>query len=170
MAKAVMVVAQKGFRDEELLIPKEILEGAGIEITVASLTRGKATGALGATVEATMAAHEINPEYFDAVIIIGGPGSPVLRKSRELLENVKKAYENGKIVAAICLAPTVLAMAGVLNGKKSTVYPTDESIAILKKNGAEYVAEGVVVDGRIVTADGPKSANDFGNKLVEMLK
>ncbi len=74
-------------------------------------------------------------------------------------------------MGAICIAPTILAYAGVLEGKKATVWNQDGKQAeILTKNGAEFVDELVVVDGKIVTANGPPAAEAFGKKILEMLK
>lgn len=165
-----MVVAQEGFRDEELLVPKEILEKEGHIIKIASLSRAKATGSKGAVVLPDMAAYEVNPEYFDAVVIVGGPGSPVLAHTKEVVDLVEKAYKMGKIVAAICLGPMTLAAAGILSGKKATVYPSDNGLAALKNGGARYKAEPVVIDGRIITADSPQSAGEFSTAINEMLK
>ena len=83
MAKVLMIVAQKGFRDEELFVPKEILERAGHDVKVASLTRQKATGSRGAVVQPDLAVYEANPDFFDCIVVVGGPGSPALSESAE---------------------------------------------------------------------------------------
>jgi len=170
MAKVLMVVAQKNFRDEELFIPKEMLQTEGHDVKIASLARAKATGMLGASVMPDMAVHEANPDFFDAIIIVGGSGSPALAESEDVLGLVQKANARNKIVAAICLGPMALAKAGVLAGKKATIFKTEESLKVLRQGGAKYTGEDVTVDGRLVTACGPHAANDFGRKLIEMLK
>ncbi|HIH23221.1 TPA: hypothetical protein HA238_05830 [Candidatus Micrarchaeota archaeon] len=73
-------------------------------------------------------------------------------------------------MCAICLGPTVLAKAGLLNGIKATVFRTPDSLRILRDNKAIYANDPVVVDGNIVTAEGPKSAETFGKKIIELLK
>ena len=170
MAKVLMVVAQTGFKDEELLIPKEILEKAGHRVNIASLTRAKAKGVGGTIVQPDMAVYEANPEFFDAVVIVGGPGSPVLAEREDVLDLVRNADKKGKIVAAICLGPMALANAGVLVKKKATVFPDRDAIKTLRNGGALYMKESVVTDGYIVTADAPPSANDFGTAIVKLLK
>ncbi len=170
MSKVLMIVAQEGFRDEELLVPKEILERAGHTVKVASISRAKATGSQGASVMPDMAAYEANPEYFDAIVVVGGPGSPALAKSKEVVGLVEKAHRKGSIVAAICLGPMTLAAAGVLSEKRATVFPSGEGIEALKNGGANYKEEPVVVDGKIITADSPQSAGEFGNAIAEKLK
>lgn len=170
MAKVLIIVAQKGFRDEELLVPKEIIEKEGHTVKVASLNRAKATGSMGAVILPDMAVYEANPEYFDAILIAGGPGSPVLARTKEVVDLVEAASKKGKLVGAICLGPMTLAAAGVLSGKSATVYPAPEGIEALKNGGANYKPEPVIVDGKIVTADSPQSAGKFGDAIVELLK
>jgi protease I len=170
MAKVLMIVAQQGFRDEELLIPKEIVEGEGHKVKVASVARGKATGALGTVVNAEMSVHEANPEFFDAIVVVGGPGSHVLATNQDMMTLLKRAAALNRIVGAICIAPMALANAGVLEGKKATVFETSESIMALKKGGANIQKVPVVQDGKLLTANGPAAAGEFGKKLNEMLK
>jgi len=170
MAKVLMIVAQNGFRDEELLVPKEILERAGHKVMIASLTRAKAIGSRGATVQPDMAVYEANPDFFEAVVIVGGPGSPALAEDATVTSLVRKADEKGKIVAAICLGPMTLAKAGVISGRNVTVYPDRKAIMLMRENAARYTNQGLVVDGNIVTADGPANAGPFGEELAKMLK
>ncbi|MEW6035274.1 MAG: DJ-1/PfpI family protein [Candidatus Micrarchaeota archaeon] len=170
MAKVLMIIAQSGFRDEELLVPKEVLERAGHQVKVASLTRQKASGSKGAIVQPDLAVYEANPDFFDCVVVVGGPGSPALAESDEVRELLLGASAKGKVLGAICLGPMALARAGVLAGKSATIYPDRKAIAVLKESAAQYRAEAVVTDGKVVTADGPSSATAFGNKLAEILR
>lgn len=170
MAKVLMIIAQKGFRDEELLIPKEVLEKEGHSVKVASLTRMKAQGSRGALVQPDMAVYEANPEFFDAIIVVGGPGSPALSEDGAVRDFVISMSRKGKVTAAICLGPMTLAKAGVLRGKKATVYPDRGALALLRQTECDYVKEPVVVDGNIVTADGPQSAGAFGAEIARLLK
>jgi len=85
----------------------------------------------------------------------------------------KDAARENKVLGAICIAPALLAKAGVLQGKKATVWssPLDKSpIKILEKSGAIFVAEEVVSDDGIVTANGPGAAKKFAQALIEALK
>ena len=170
MSKILMIIAQSGFRDEELFVPKEILEKEGHNVKVASLARTKATGSKGATVQPDIAVYEANPDFFDCIIIVGGPGSPALSEDGSVRELLTQANAKGKLLGAICLGPMSLAKAGVLTNKKATVFPDKSAISLLKQTGARYKSEPVVIDERIVTADCPESAAQFGIALAKILK
>jgi protease I len=168
--KVLFIIAQQNFRDEELEIPKRILEENEIQATIASITKDEAVGMLGARIQPDITVRDANPDDYDALIVVGGSGSPKLADYPEVLSIIRRFDEQKKLIAAICLAPTVLAKAGILDGVTVTTYPTDWSIAVLQKHGANYIKEHVVVDGRIITADGPQSAEEFGRKILELLK
>lgn len=169
MAKVLMIIAQKDFRDEEYSIPREVIEKAGHIVKVASLARAKATGKLGMVVQPDMGMHEVNPDYFDAIVVVGGPGALALAESPEVISLLEKARLKGKMMAAICIAPVVLALAGVLSGKNATVFPDRSAIDTLRRNGAVYRDQDVVRDGDVITANGPQSADRFGREIVKML-
>jgi len=169
MVKVLMIIAQKGFRDEEYQIPREIIEKAGHNVKVASLTRSKATGAMGAVVQPDMGVHEVNPDYFDAYVVVGGPGAKTLAGNQEVINLLERANQKGKKVCAICIAPMVLAKAGVLSGKNATVFPDREAIEELRAGGALYRDKDVVVEDNVVTANGPQSADKFGREVVKLL-
>jgi protease I len=102
------------------------------------------------------------------VVFVGGSGSKQYFEDPEALEIAKKAYEKGKIVAAICIAPVILANAGILKGKKATVHHGNEQE--LEKKGANYINQNVVKDGKIITACGPSAAREFGNTIAKEIK
>jgi len=170
MAKVLFVVAQKGFRDEELLVPREMLERAGHAVRIASITRSKAIGSNGAQVQPDIAIYEANPEFFEAVVVVGGPGSPALAERDDVLKFLRAMQQGGKLVAGICLGPMALARSGVLAGKNATVFPDRKAILMLRECGARYLMEPVVVDGRIITADKPENAGPFAQEIIDSLK
>lgn len=169
MAKVLFIIAQDGFRDEELLEPKKVLEDGSIECEIASITTDPATGKLGATVNPNLAVQEAHAENYAAIIVIGGPGAPELANYPEVINLLKAAIEQNKIVGAICIAPTILAQAGLLQGKRATVYLTPESANTLKANGVELAEEDVIIDGNFITANGPGAATQFGQTILEKL-
>jgi len=168
MAKnAVMIIAFNGFRDEEYLEPKAVLEQAGIEVTTASTEVGIATGKLGAKVNTDMLISNITASNFDAIIFIGGPGSYSLFDNPDALSLAKEAVKKGKVLGGICAAAAILALAGVLKGIKATSF---SGVAdILKEKGAIYSLSGLEVDGKIVTADGPAHAKKFGEEIAKLI-
>jgi protease I len=166
--KALMVVAQDLFRDEEYQRTKEVLEKAKVEVVTASKNIGIAKGRFGLQTKATLSLAEVRVPDFDAMIFIGGPGSLGFFEDQNALKIAKDAFAQKKIVAAICSASGILANAGVLNGKKATSFPREGEL--LTKKGASYTAQNLEVDGKIVTADGPDSAFAFGDAIVKLLK
>jgi len=170
--KVVIVVASKDFRDEEYLTPKKVLEDRGVEIKTASDKSGIAKGAGDAEAKVDLLVSDVKPADFDAVIFIGGAGALVCLNNEDSYKLTQSTIEQGKILAAICIAPVILARAGILKDKQATVWssPLDKSsIETLKENGAKYVGGAVVIDGKIITANGPSAAKEFGEKIVEEL-
>lgn len=166
--KVVMIIAKNDFRDEELLEPKAVLEAKGISVTVASSSLGEAVGALGALAKIDMTIDNVNPSDFDAVIFIGGSGASEYWDSPVAHNIAKSAAEGKKIVAAICIAPVTLANAGLLSGKRATVWASEAET--LKQAGAVYTGKEVEIDGNIVTANSPGAAKKFGEAIAEKLK
>jgi len=170
--RVLFIIAQNNFRDEELTIPRRVLGNAGIPSDVASLTTDTATGMFGLEVMPDVRVIDVQLDKYTMVVVVGGSGALDLAEREEVTGFVHEADQQGKLLGAICLGPTVLAQAGVLEGKRATVWSSAvsrESIKTLEDNGALYVHEPVVVDGRIVTAWGPDKAQGFGEKLVEMI-
>jgi len=170
--KIAMIIAHRDFRDEEYFVPKEILEGAGAEVKTASNKMGRALGADGGEVEIDLLVKDLNPAEFDVVVFIGGPGCLGNLDNENSYQVAKETVSQNKILASICISPIILAKAGVLKGKKATVWssPMDRSpVKILEENGAIYQDELVVVDGKIITGNGPGAAKEFGEAIVEVL-
>jgi protease I len=170
MKKVLFMIAQEGFRDEELLKPKEILEKAEIEVTVASENKGKATGSRGAVVEAQLSFDESNVDDYEAIIMAGGPGCPKLAFNERVMEILREAKLKEKLLCAICIAPMVFSQAGVLTCKKATVFNTEESLQAFSDNSTEYVDQDVVEDDYAITANGPDAAKAFGEAIAKKLR
>jgi protease I len=167
MKKAVMIIALNQFREEELFQPKEILENSGVEVQVASTALSLATGVAGKTYMPQLLLEDIKVSDFDAVIFVGGGGATQYWADPLAHKLARESYESGKIVAAICVAPVVLAKAGILKGKKATVWSSDAGQLLVA--GAKYSRENVVKDGNIITASGPFAAREFGEELVKAI-
>jgi protease I len=169
--KAVMIIAFREFRDAEYFVPKEILEKAGIEVKTASNKMGLAIGADGGDTKVDLLVSQINVADFDAIIFVGGPGCLDALDNEDSYRVARDTVSQGKILASICISPVILAKAGVLEGKRATCWtdPLGSQAKILKEKGAIFEKKSVVVDGKIITANGPGAAEEFGEKIVEAL-
>ena len=170
--KIAIIIAFKNFRDEEYFIPRKILEEAGAKIEVVSNEVGTALGVEGLQVNTNTKLSDLDISNFDAVVFVGGPGALDNLNNQDSYRVIREAVKQNKVLAAICISPVILAEAGVLNGKKATVWTNPlnkEPKKILEENGAIFTEQNVVVDGNIITANGPDAAAEFGKKLVEIL-
>ncbi len=168
--KCLFVVAQKGYREEELEQPKGILEKANVECDVTSVEKGLAFGMSNGEVNINKRVRDIDLKEYDAVVFVGGKGAPELLNHQEVLNLAVNAYEQRKLVGAICIAPVILAEAGILYKKNATVFENEFSMRYFLSNKVNYVKLNVVKDGNIITADGPQSAVKFGKTLLKELK
>ena len=165
--RILMIIPSKNYRDEELNIPKKMFEDAGAIVDVASEKSGRARGMLGSRIESDFVYTEVKIDDYDAVIFVGGVGSKIFWNDPLAHTLAKEAVEKDKLLCAICLAPATLANAGVLKGKSATSY--NLASAALKKAGATYTGRPVEVDGRIVTGEGPRAAEEFAQTIIEQL-
>ncbi len=169
MAKTVvMIIAQGNFRDEELLQPKQVLERNGVEVKVASTTLSEVKGMLGAKVKPDILVRDINVRDFDAIVFVGGIGASQYWDDPIAHKLAREAFNSNRIVAAICIAPVTLARAGILKGKKATVWSSE--VEKLRKKGAIITGKNVERDGNIITASGPFAAGEFGEDILNALK
>lgn len=172
MADVLFIIAQKDFRDEELFDTEEVIKNAGFKVEIASKTVGIKKGMLGGTANADIALGEVNISNYKAIIFIGGSGASAYFDNAAALSIAKMASSQGKILGAICIAPVILANAGVLKGKRATVWddPLHTYSSKLKAKGAKYTGEEIEQDGKIITADGPNASEKFGEAIVNALK
>lgn len=166
--KAVLIIASEKFRDEELLETRQALNDAAIETVIASSKTGVIKGMLGAETKATILVNELDVDDYNAIIFIGGLGAREYFSNRIALGIARKAAEKKKVLAAICIAPAILARAGVLDGIKATCFPSERMK--LKKAGAVYTDTDVEKDGLIITGNGPKAATEFGKAVARTIK
>jgi len=165
--KILMIIASHDFRDEELFKPRDLFLERGMKVILASSSLKTSRGMLGGTVQPDILVKEVKVEEFEAIIFVGGMGSSEYWEDPVAREIVKKAVALNKIVGAICIAPVTLANAGILEGKKATVFSSE--ISKLKEKGAIYTGKNVEVDGNIITANGPQAAEEFGKAIIQSL-
>ena len=170
--KIAMLIAFRDFRDPEYVISKQVLRGTGVKVITVSTSLGIAIGADGGEAKVDLLLENLKSEDFDGIVFIGGSGCLKHLDNETSYAVIREVVAEGKVLGAICISPVILAKAGVLKEKEATVWSglLDKSpIRILEENGATYVNEGVVTNGKIVTADGPRSAKDFGEALIKVL-
>ena len=165
--KILMVIANNNFNDTEYAVPRKIFEENGYSVMVAAGEKGKCYGSGGLEVEADFALGDVNTDMFLAVVFIGGDGTEIYFNDEKALNLARDFNYAEKPVCAICIAPVILAKAGLLSNKKATVWAG--SARDLEMVDAVYTAERVTVDGNIVTASGPSAAEEYAEKILELL-
>lgn len=162
----VLAILAEGFEEIEAVTPIDLLRRAGADVTVATLgetihvTGGRANLTLHAdTSLATVESHD-----FDAIFLPGGPGTKTLRADPRVRAIVLRHHTAGRLVSAICAAPTVLHDAGLLANRRYTAHPS-----VATELPETLADERVVLDGNILTSRGAGTALDFGLRLVELL-
>ncbi len=165
--KVLMVIASTNFRDEEYSDPRKALEDAGARVIVACSSLNTAKGKLGLEVKPDILISNVKEGDYDGIVFVGGGGSKEYFESPVAHRLAQNFYGKGKLTSAICIAPAILANAGLLKDKKATSFPSSEEI--LRAKGAAFTGSGVEHDGKIVTGVGPEAAKKFGEKLVEVL-
>lgn len=170
MAKKVLILATDGFEQSELIDPKQALEDAGIETTVASPKSGEIKGwdqtDWGQSVKVDKTLDEVSADDFDGLLLPGGQINPdKLRLEEKAVALVKAFAQSGKPVAAICHGPWLLVEADVVKGRTVTSWPSIRTD--LRNAGATVVDEQVVVDGNFITSRKPDDIPAFAKALIE---
>lgn len=168
-SKVAMVVAPKEFRDEEYSEPRRILTEGGCEVKVVSSGVRPCRGRFGLEAPVDLQIEELKAKDFDAVILVGGPGAMQFFRDIVLHQILRDFAAEGKIIGAICIAPTILGNAGLLKGKSVTAYSSEHKY--LQSVGARVNAkDAVVIDGSLITANGPEAAPAFGKAMLEAVE
>ena len=165
MPSKVLVPLADGFEDIEAFTIIDVLRRGGVEVVPVGVTGMRVTSKYGMRVMLERRLMDVNPEEFDAVVLPGGSvGVANLSKSARLRKILRDFAAKGKLIGAICAAPLLLASEGILDDKRATVYPGLERRIPYPRDAK------VVVDGNVVTSQGPGTAMEFALKLVEILR
>lgn len=166
MTKVAKIFTADGLEEAEALVPFDILRRGGVDVKLVSISDSltiKGSHGVSFQAEEFISAQMSSA---DLLMLPGGmPGTLNLGACEVLRNVIAKAAADGKIVAAICAAPSVLGQMGLLNGRKATCYPGFES----KLTGASCKGERVVKDGNIITGVGPGASFEFGLTLLAEL-
>lgn len=165
--KKVLLFFANGTEEIEALTPVDLLRRAGAEVTVAGLSGRTQTGSRGISVNTDISAEELGSDaQFDMLVLPGGSlGTNNLGESELVKHYILRAVEEGRYLAAICAAPTILGEMGLLRGKKATCYPGLENKLI----GALTPGKKVVCDGKIITGAGVGASVAFSLELIHAL-
>ncbi len=156
-----------GFEETEAVAPLDLLRRAGIQTATVGINGKIVTGSHGIGIQADMELGEMDLTNLEGIILPGGlKGVASIRGSEKALEAVRFAWENGKYVAAICAAPTILAELGITGGKNATCYPGCEA----QMGSAHMVCAAAVTDGKLITGTSAGCAIAFGLQLIAALK
>lgn len=158
-----LVLLADGFEELEAVTIIDVLRRGEVSVTTASLAAKHVTGSHQIALQADTLLESVNVEDFDALVLPGGPASKTLRENAHAQETIKRAAAAGKLLAAVCAAPTALEVAGVLTGKRATSYPGNPLPS------ARWVEETVVQDGNVITSRGPGTSMAFALTLVQRL-
>jgi len=167
MATRALVPLAEGFEEIEALTVVDVLRRGGVEVVAAALDGASfVRGAHGVSVASDAPFADAEKGAFDALVLPGGPGTPNLAKSELLVGRLRRQKEEGRIIAAICAAPTVLVEAGVLEpGQHVTCYPT--CVLDLDRPSADVP---VVADGNVITGQAPGAAMLFALVVLQALE
>jgi 4-methyl-5(b-hydroxyethyl)-thiazole monophosphate biosynthesis len=161
----VLCLLAPGFEEIEAITPVDLLRRAGAEVVIASVLGQKlVTGRCQVSVQADATLDEVAEQEFDLLLIPGGPGVKALRADGRPAQLAKAYAQRGKPIGAICAAPTVLADAGLLGGKRFTAH-----FSVREQLPQANATERVIEDGNLITSRGAGTALDFGLALVRRL-
>jgi 4-methyl-5(b-hydroxyethyl)-thiazole monophosphate biosynthesis len=164
--KTVLVPLAQGCEELEAVTIIDILRRAGIQTVSAGLDAQPVRASRGTMLVPDTTLDEALKHSFDMVVLPGGqPGTNNLKADKRIIALVQRMAQQDRHVAAVCAAPSVLASAGVLDGRHATSFPgsLDEYPRVMQKQ------EAVVEDGKVITSRGPGTAMDFALTLVERL-
>lgn len=167
MSKAAVFFGT-GYEEIEALTVVDILRRADVETTMVSITKDRSvTGSHSISVAMDAILSEVEFDGLDVLVLPGGmPGTKNLEACEALMQQVDAFMEQGRVVAAICAAPSILGHRGFLKGRKACSFPNFES----HLEGAEVMDQPAVIDGNIVTGRGMGAAVPFALAILEKLQ
>ena len=169
----ILIVATDGFEESELFGPRQILQGRGAKVILASLERDPIQATVhddpGKTIRPDLLIDEAKADNFDALLLPGGVRNPdQLRTHAEVIDLIKSFDQQGKPIAAICHGPWLLVEADLVRGKTATSWPSIRTD--LRNAGANVVDQEAVTDGNIVTSRNPDDVPAFTEALIALVE
>lgn len=165
---SVLIPLATGCEELEAITLVDLLRRAHIDVVSAGLAPGPVTCSRGTVLVPDMSLDEALKRDYDMIVLPGGqPGATHLEKDARIIQRLQAMAGKQQYVAAICAAPKVLAVAGVLSGKRATAFP-----GVLENTApADFHldANSVVTDGKVLTSRGPGTAMDFALEIINVL-
>lgn len=163
--KRLLLFLAEGFEEIEALTVVDVLRRAEVQVDMCTLSEEYVNGAHDIKVKSDLHLDDVDQNNYDGLILPGGPGTDNLKNNVRVVQLVKDFYMSGKLTAAICAAPTVLAEAGIVNGHNITSYPSVKNFL----DNSIYKEELVVLDNNLLTSRGPATALPFSFAILEAL-
>lgn len=165
----VLIMATDGFEQSELFEPRKALLDAGYDVTLASVAldpiQGMEHDEKGDTITPDIVLSDVQPDDYDMLVLPGGVANPdTLRMEKDAIDIIQAFFDRDATVAAICHAPSLLAEADVLDGRKVTSWPSIRTD--LRNAGAQVVDQEVVIDGNLITSRNPDDIPAFNKAIV----
>ena len=166
----LLIIAPTDFNDDEYLLPRAAFERAGYAVVVASQSTDVARGMLGTQVEPDLALADVDVADYEAIVFIGGGGASVYWDDEDAHRVAQQTVQERKVLGAICIAPVILARAGVLVEIEATVFDPENMCSELEAGEAVCTGNPVERDGLIVTGFGPQVSEEFALTVIEVLE
>lgn len=165
----VLIMATDGFEQSELFEPRKALLDAGYDVILASVAldpiQGMEHDEKGDTITPDIVLGDVQPDDYDMLVLPGGVANPdTLRMEKHAIDIIQAFFDRDATVAAICHAPSLLAEADVLDGRKVTSWPSIRTD--LRNAGADVVDQEVVIDGNLITSRNPDDIPAFNKAIV----
>lgn len=166
---SVLIPLADGCEELEAVTLIDLLRRADITVTTASLSyQGTLTASRHVRLIADTLLDDVIYDEFDMLLMPGGqPGASTLDADHRIHALIKRLHHGDKYLAAICAAPIVLASSGVLDGRRATCYPG--ALDPQQWPEIDICDEPIVIDGKILTSQGPGTAMDFALTIIELL-
>ncbi len=164
----VAVLIENQYQVLEVWYPYFRLKEAGYETILVGTGQGEYSSKEGYPANEEVAVQNIDAADYDGVIIPGGFAPDHMRRHPEMAQFVRDIFSAGKLVAAICHGPWMLASAEVLQNKKATCFFAIKDDIV--HAGARYVDESVVTDGNLITSRNPYDLPDFSKAILSFLE
>ena len=164
----VYMMLGTGFEVTEAMVPLVMMRRAGIDVCTVGINGKTVYGSRDIGIVADLELGEMDLTNLEGIVLPGGLGGVAsIKASQPALDAVKFAYENHKLVAAICAGPTILAMLGITDGKRATCYPGCE-----EQMGSALMVPGAaaITDGNVITGTSAGCAIPFALQLITALK